>query len=145
MSQRSNGPARQRFPRGVRLRTRRDFLAVQERGRKFAGAHYMLFALERKEQVSGPSWDPATGSQTPPPCAPPVRRARLGFTVSRKVGGAVVRNRVRRWLRESCRRWQGVLGPRSDVVIIARPSAATMDYQTTLREVQGLLGRLERR
>jgi ribonuclease P protein component len=102
----------------------------------------MLFALERKETVSGSS---GTLGVDPVPVRTLPRRARVGFTVSRKVGGAVVRNRVRRWLRESCRRWQGTLGSGPDLVIIARPSAASASYQTTLREVQGLLGRLERR
>lgn len=50
--------------------------------------------------------------------------SRVGFTVSRKVGCAVVRNRVKRWLREAVRHELVALGGAWDVVFIARPSAA---------------------
>jgi ribonuclease P protein component len=50
--------------------------------------------------------------------------SRFGITVSRRVGNAVVRNRVKRWLREVIRHhWRSLEGE-WDVVIIARPKAA---------------------
>lgn len=65
--------------------------------------------------------------------ASPGDGARVGLTVSRKVGGAVVRNRVKRRLREAVRHERTLLGERVDVVIIARPSAAARS-QAELRE-----------
>lgn len=58
------------------------------------------------------------------------RELRVGIVVSRKVGNAVVRNRVRRRLRESFRARvrAGVVPDGADVVIIARPDAAGADF-----------------
>ena len=53
---------------------------------------------------------------------------RLGLTVSTKVGCAVVRNRVRRRLREIYRRHEDALALGCDVVIVARVRAASSDY-----------------
>lgn len=50
--------------------------------------------------------------------------SRVGITVSRKVGGAVTRNRVKRWLREAVRSEVACLHGVHDVVIIAHPRAA---------------------
>jgi ribonuclease P protein component len=68
-----------RTPPG-RLRKRADFLAVR-RGEKRRGRFFLLEVLDR-------------GDMAPP---------RVGFTVTRKVGNAVVRNRIRRRLREAVR------------------------------------------
>ena len=53
---------------------------------------------------------------------------RLGFTVSTKLGHAVVRNRVRRRLREIYRLHEDALSSGCDVVIVARVRAASSDY-----------------
>jgi ribonuclease P protein component len=70
---------------------------------------------------------------------------RFGATVSRKVGGAVLRNRVKRWIRESCRRMQDQFPPGVDVVVVARPSAASAGYEPTARELATLARRLRGR
>ena len=76
-----------------------DYLAIQNGGRRVGGTQSDgLFAL--------------AGS------------GRLGITVSRKVGGAVVRNRVKRWIRECYRRGRRAFPGQVDFVVVARPAAA---------------------
>lgn len=56
------------------------------------------------------------------------KTSRLGLTVSTKLGCAVVRNRVRRRLREIYRLNEGSLSAGFDVVVVARVRAASSDY-----------------
>ncbi len=65
--------------------------------------------------------------------------SRYGFSVSRRVGKAVVRNRVKRLLREILR--QTPLQSGWDIIFIARPAAATADYATLEKSVNDLLSR----
>jgi ribonuclease P protein component len=114
------GAGRESFPRARRVRKRLDFLRVQGRGRRYSTAHYLVFAL--------------------PAEAP--RATRFGVTVSRKVGNAVARNRVKRWLREHCRRWAPEVPPNLDIVIVARPGAERAGFAPTSQELASLTKRL---
>jgi ribonuclease P protein component len=103
------------------VRKRPEYLAIQGGGRRLVGQHYMLFARRAAE---------------------PTRAARFGVTVSRKVGNAVLRNKVKRWIRESCRRMQGEFPEGLDLVIVARPSAAGAGYGPTASELANLARRI---
>ena len=65
--------------------------------------------------------------------------SRYGFSVSRRVGKAVVRNRVKRLLREILR--QAPLQPGWDIVFVARSPAARVDYVRLGKSVKDLLCR----
>ena len=70
---------------------------------------------------------------------------RLGMTVSRKVGGAVTRNRVRRRVREIYRRWKGRAElPSLDLLVHAKPPAGEADFGELARELEGQLRRASR-
>ena len=64
---------------------------------------------------------------------------RLGVTVSRRVGNAVVRNRVKRGVREWFRQQRGELGESVEVVVIARDAAAELSAMEISNELNRLL------
>ena len=92
----------------MRLRRRAEFLAVQSGGTKLHGRHVLAIAKPRRAGDAG-------GSGEPP--------GRLGLTVTKKVGNAVVRNRIKRLLREWMR-LHGWVPAGWDLVLVAKDSAA---------------------
>ena len=104
-----------------RLRQRSDFLAAAAGGSKVATAGFVLQALERSD--GGP--------------------VRVGFTVSKKVGNAVERNRVRRRLREIVR-LTAADGLRfgHDYVLIGRRAALSLPFERIVDDFQRALRRL---
>lgn len=72
-------------------------------------------------------------------CANDLPLARYGFIVSKRVGGAVVRNRVKRRLREIMRRVEIRSG--TDIIISARPQAVVVEFAALQTMVLNLLAR----
>jgi len=68
--------------------------------------------------------------------------SRLGVTVSRKVGNAVCRNRIKRWIREYFRSSRHRLARAIDLSVIAKPGAAHLDHGDFDRELQEGMQRL---
>ena len=105
-----------------RLRQRADFLAVANGPRMNSAA----FVVQSR----------ARGDDGP---------VRVGFTVTKKVGTATERNRVRRRLRELVKRLDAIsMRPHSDYVLVGRRAALTRDFATMLDDLRSALARLER-
>lgn len=109
-----------RSPRRGRLSRSADFDRVLRNGRSHAGRELVLYVFPR-------------GGQDPP---------RLGLSVSRKVGGAVDRNTVKRLLREAFARESERLPLGSDAVVIARPGAGELAQREGLAGMQAALAAL---
>jgi ribonuclease P protein component len=77
--------------------------------------------------------------------APAQAGARLGIVASRRVGNAVVRNRVKRRLREWFRRRRGELPRGIDLLIIVRPGAGAIGSDELHAELDRALGEIARR
>ena len=95
----------QRFPRSYRLTARRQFLAVYDMGQRVSSRSFLLFGLPNA-----------------------VGHARLGITVTRKIGTAVRRNRIKRLIREVSRRNRPRISSALDLVVNARPGLEARDY-----------------
>ena len=105
-----------------RLKQRADFLAAA-RGARISVVPFVL-------QVR------ARGDAAPP---------RFGFTVSKKVGTAVERNRARRRLRDIVRRNAALLPENGhDYVLIGRKAALTMRFERMAEEFRGAMTRLRK-
>src|SRR5215831_17801602 len=117
-----NAPTRAAMAAPVieRLRTRAQFLAVRQGAR---AARRTLVVEAKRRAPDGPIG--------------------LGLTASRKIGGAVVRNRARRRLKEAARRLLPAHGlPGVDYVLVARQAAPDAPWDALLDDLQNALIRL---
>jgi ribonuclease P protein component len=112
------------FKASDRLRRRGEFLYAQREGARFQTPHFIVYAV-RVEGIIAP---------------------RLGITVSRRIGGAVMRNRVKRRVRECFRRELRALIPEgTDLLVIARTGAAQVETRAILSELVTATQSLRRR
>lgn len=90
--------------RSHRLKKNEHFQAVFQRGRSAANKQFVLYSARQEGQAA----------------------FRAGISVSKKIGNAVIRNRVKRLIREAVARLETAIPQGLDLVIIARPGVESM-------------------
>ena len=111
-----------RFEKSIRIRKRSDFQRIQRSGRRFRQRDILALVL------------PSQGDE-----------CRYGLTVSRKVGNAVKRNRVKRLLREAIRHERHILDAANacwDVVVIAHQTSVAASAETLRKQVIVIMERI---
>ena len=103
------------FPRRYRLGGNKNYRYVYRRGKSFPSRNLVLIHLKGRE-------------------------LKIGFSVSGKVGNAVTRNRIRRWLREDVRRMRTQMKC-GKYIFIARQGIAGVPHETLTRELHKLVSR----
>lgn len=96
-----------------RVKRRSDFQATQERGRKHHTTNFLVLVLPRPDE--GPS--------------------RIGITVTKKVGNAVQRNRIKRLVREVFRKERARFPEGCDIIWIAKTGCVDMTYDKVSAQV----------
>ena len=103
------------FPRRFRLGGNRNYRYVYRKGRSYPSKNLVLIHLKAKEQ-------------------------QFGFSVSSKVGNAVTRNRIRRYMREDVRVMRAKLKC-GKYIFVARPALKTVPHEELTREMSAVLRR----
>ena len=109
------------FPQAARLLKRPEFVRLSKTGNKIQNRHFIFLYSGSKHG-----------------------RSRIGITVSRKVGGAVVRNRIKRLVRENFRRMRLVKTGAWDINIIAKKDAANLSFDEVGSSLAELLKGVQR-
>lgn len=99
------------------LRTKRDFAAFQEQSR--SRAHALLVVRYRRNDVG---------------------RDRFGISTGKRLGGAVVRNRIRRRLRDALRKLDRPASIGWDILVVVRPASAEASYRDLVDALQRTIG-----
>lgn len=90
------------------LKKNQQFQFVYKNGKSFANKYLIMYVKENG-----------------------LEKNRIGISVSKKVGNSVIRHRVKRLIRESYRLHENIFNSGLDMVIVARQSAASINYEET--------------
>lgn len=90
-----------------RLKKDSEYRTVYKKGKSTADANLVMYILKKDQG----------------------EEKRFGFTISKKIGKAVVRNRIRRILKEVCRLNEGKLSGSFDMILVARTPVVDKSYQ----------------
>lgn len=100
-----------------RIKKNDEFQAVFKKGISMANRQFVVYVLEKQGQ----------------------EKFRLGLSVSKKIGNAVTRNQVKRYIRQTFLELMDEVRPGKDYVVIARKPTATMDFHETKKSLMHVL------
>ena len=107
---------RYKFPAQNRIKKRTDFVALRTHGRRLRTPHFYIQIIVKNEGL------------------------RLGVTVTKRIGNAVERNRVKRLVREFFRLNFDRLPSAADISVVARRDAASLNLAAVTEELKLLCG-----
>ena len=105
----------QNFPKERRILKRSDFVRLSQLNRKVSNRHFIAFYN--------------TGA---------TRRTRLGITVTKKVGNAVARNQIKRYVREFFRRQKNLIKSGFDINVVAKTQASGIPSKEVYLSLQNI-------
>lgn len=105
--------------KAYRIKSNDEFQRVFRRGQSFANRQLVIYHLEKPEQA----------------------HVRVGLSVGKKIGNAVTRNRIKRYLRRAFHELADEVSPDRDIVIIARQPTKDIGFATIKKSVIHLLNR----
>ncbi|RYG73388.1 ribonuclease P protein component [Lentibacillus lipolyticus] len=102
-----------------RIKANKEFQHVFQHGKSFANRQLVLYYIKKPGQT----------------------HFRIGLSVGKKIGNAVTRNRIKRYLREAFHELEARIGPAYDIVIIARQPTKQMSYHDVKKSLIHLLSK----
>ena len=102
-----------------RLKKMDEFQLVFKQGKSFANRQLVLYYLNKPEQT----------------------HFRVGLSVSKKIGNAVMRNQIKRYLRQAFLEFDGQIDNRYDFIVIARIPTKDMDYHAIKKSLNHVLSK----
>ena len=110
------------FKKSERLRKRSEFIRLKRTGKRFHNKYFIAELTAGKFE-----------------------RTRLGITVTKKTGPAVVRNRLKRIIRESFRHNRQYISKKMDINVIVKKEAANISFYNALSSMRKMFENLEKR
>lgn len=101
----------------LRIKKNKEFQQVFQNGKSFANRQFVVYVLKKQDQES----------------------FRIGLSVSKKLGNAVTRNQIKRYIRQTFLELKDEVRPGNDYVIIARKPAAEMGMQEIKKSLEHVL------
>ena len=100
-----------------RIKKNEEFQKVFKKGKSFANRQFVIYCLKKEDQTA----------------------FRIGLSVGKKVGKAVTRNQIKRYIRQTFLELKDDVRQDMDYVIIARNPAATLDFHETKKSLEHVL------
>mgnify|MGYP003482110740 FL=1 len=100
-----------------RIKKNEDFQKVFKKGKSFANRQFVVYCLKKEDQTA----------------------FRIGLSIGKKVGKAVTRNQIKRYIRQTFLELKDDVRQDMDYVIIARNPAATLDFHETKKSLEHVL------